>query len=82
MPAMALEFAWRTVITRNDKDIRFQSFDSRDGSIQLFNHFYFGLKIPIFPGAIGVLVMQKEELLIIPRFLEGFNLICKGVSSI
>ena len=69
VPRVPFEIAWCTMVTGYDGYGRIQFRDTWEDCIQLLNAFYFLGKVAVFACAVGVLEVDKEEIVLRPNLL-------------
>ena len=56
------------MVTGNDDDVWVEFKNLRDERIKIFCALFFGFEVTIFPSTVGVLEMDKEEVVFVPVF--------------
>ena len=79
MPAMTLQVGRCAVIAGDDEHVRVQVEDAGDRGIKLFRLLDFGREVAIFTSAVGVFVVHKEEVEILPVLFQQVQLLVQGL---
>ena len=74
---MAAQLAWRAVIAGDDEHARVQLPDLGNLDVEPFDHFDLRGKVPVFAGAVGVLVMNEKKVVPVPHLAERGHLIAE-----
>ena len=58
--------ARRAVVAGDDQHVRLQSFDPRDDRVEFLDPLHLRFEVAVLAGAVGVLEMQEEEVVVLP----------------
>src|SRR5581483_2329127 len=82
VPTMTAEQTRRTMVAGDNEYVRVKGTDLGDLRIQALDHFHFRWKVSIFAGAVGVLVVQEEEVVLVPQAPQGLDLVGKSRTGV
>ena len=75
MPTVAREHAGRAVVAGDDEHVGLQGHDPRHAGVELFGAFHLGVEVAVLAGAVGVLEVDEEEVVLRPVLFEHVHLL-------
>jgi hypothetical protein len=75
VPAVAGEHARRAVVAGGDEDVGLEGHDLRHGGVEFLGPLHLRIEVAVFAGAVGVLEVDEEEVVLVPVLFENLHLL-------